>query len=404
MPYFTEQGKTHSECLEKIRARYGSGAKVLLERTVRKGGFLGIGAYEEVEMTGTYGYAPAPDLETAKRQVLAAAGKAVPDAALQTVLKEIRSLNEKLDTKISEAPRVQELREHPSLQKLEEDLRINDFSPACIRGILERARKEFPLDDLDNYEDVQKRAVLWIAEQIALYQEPDIRKKPRIIVLVGPTGVGKTTTIAKLAAMYGELSGGQWRHSVRMITLDNYRIGGKHQIEKYGEIMEIPVSTVENYESLRKALALYREKVDFVLVDTIGKSPRNYGELGEMKAILDACPAKTEFQLCIAASTKSSDIKEILRQFEPFKYRAVIVTKLDETTGVGNVISALAEGGKPISFITTGQTVPPDIERASIASLLCNLEGFTVDRQILGNRFGAYLDSLDHLKLKDTGA
>ncbi|MDR2210286.1 MAG: flagellar biosynthesis protein FlhF [Spirochaetaceae bacterium] len=404
MPYFTEQGKTHSECLEKIRARYGSGAKVLLERTLRKGGFFGIGSYEEVEMTGTYGYAPAPDLETAKRQVLAAAGKAAPDAALQSVLKELRSLHEKLDHRVNETPPVQGIREHPSLQRLEEDLQANDFSPAFIRGMVERARREFPLDSLDNYEDVQKRALLWIAERITLYQEPDVKKKPRIILLVGPTGVGKTTTIAKLGALYGNRTGGQWQHSVRMITLDNYRIGGKHQIEKYGEIMEIPVSAVENYETLRKTLALYREKIDFVLVDTIGKSPRNYGELGDMKAILDACPAKAEPHLCIAASTKSSDIKEILRQFEPFKYRAVIITKLDETTGTGNVISALAEEGKSISFITTGQTVPPDIERASVLSLLRNLEGFTVDTDVLAERFGAYLNSLDHLKLKDTGA
>jgi flagellar biosynthesis protein FlhF len=231
--------------------------------------------------------------------------------------------------------------------------------------------------------------VLWLGEKIAIYQEPEPKKKPRVIVLVGPTGVGKTTTIAKIANLYGERSEDAWKHAVRFITLDAYRIGGTQQIEKFSEIMEFPVRTVENYDQLRQALALYRQEVDYVLVDTIGESPRSYEELGKMKAVLDACPSRTEVYLCVAASTKVSDIKEILTQFEPFKYKAVIITKLDETHRVGNVISALSEEGKSISFVTTGQGVPWDIERASIIHLLINLEGFVVDRNALTDHFRA---------------
>ncbi|MDR1929354.1 MAG: flagellar biosynthesis protein FlhF, partial [Treponema sp.] len=253
---------------------------------------------------------------------------------------------------------------------------------------------EFSLDELGDYEKVQARAAEWIGECITLYQEPEIpdaktpgRKRPRIIVLVGPTGVGKTTTIAKMAALYGERSGGCWQKSVRLVTLDNYRIGGKYQIEKYGEIMEIPVSAVENYESLRSVLALYRKEVDFILVDTIGKSPRNFGELGEMRAILEACGAKAEIHLCISASTKAGDIEEIFKHFEPFNYGAVIITKLDETSRVGNVISALSESAKPVSFITDGQTVPSDIAKADVIRFLMYLEGFVINRDALTRRF-----------------
>jgi flagellar biosynthesis protein FlhF len=385
--------------MEKIKARYGNGAKVLHERYIRTGGFLGIGSHEEVEMIGTYGYTTPPpaDLETAKRQVLAAAGKSIPEATLQTVLKEInnlggvvRVLSEKVDASISSP--VQEKREHEGLSKLEEDLLLNEFSPSFIKLILDRARREFSLEELDDYDAVQKQVILWLGEKISIYQEPEQKKKPRVIILVGPTGVGKTTTIAKIAALYGERSEDVWQHSVRLVTLDNYRIGGKQQIEKYGEIMEIPVSTVENYEGLRKLLALYRQEVDYVLVDTIGESPRNYGELGKMKAVLDACPSRAEVYLCLAASTKVSDIKEILKQFEPFKYKAVIITKLDETNRVGNIISALAEERKSISFITNGQTVPWDIERALVIRLLANLEGFVVDRNALADHFKAKED------------
>jgi flagellar biosynthesis protein FlhF len=145
--------------------------------------------------------------------------------------------------------------------------------------------------------------------------------------------------------------------------------------------------SVENYEGLRAAIALYRQDVDYILVDTIGKSPHSYGELGEMRAILDACGPRTEEHLCVAASTKSSDIKETLEQFAPFKYRSVILTKLDETNRIGNVVSALWEERKSVSFITTGQGVPSDIERASVMRFLLNLEGFSIDRERLSKRF-----------------
>jgi flagellar biosynthesis protein FlhF len=347
-------------------------------------------------MTGTYGYtasAPAADLETVKRQVLAAAGKTVPETTMQAVLKELRALNEKVDAKI--VPRNGEQTEHPALVRLEEDLVQNDFSPTFIKTILDRARREFPLEELDNYEEVQKRVVSWIGERILVYRESEVRsgavkKRPRIIVLVGPCGTGKTTTIAKLASFYGDRTEGIWKKQVRLITLDGYRIGGKEQIEKYGEIMEIPVSTVDSCDLLRRTLSHYHEGVDFVLIDTFGKSPRNLEELGKLKAMLDACPSsRTEVHLCIPAAVKASDIREILKQFEPFKYRAVIITKLDETGRIGNILSVLAEENKSISFVTTGQTVPSDIEPALVVRLLMNLDGFTVDRNALADYFSS---------------
>jgi flagellar biosynthesis protein FlhF len=337
------------------------------------------------------------DLETEKQKILAAAAKTAetagkPDPTLQVLLKEVRGLAEKFDAKIIEPA---EKADHPTLKRLEEDFALNDFSPAYTRKMLERVRNEFPLNDLDDYEAIQQRVVEWIGESITICQEPEAvlpdethrRKKPRIIALIGPTGVGKTTTIAKLTFFYGERFAGVWKKSVRLVTLDNYRIGGKQQIEKYGELMEIPVSSVENYAGLHSVIDLYKKEVDFILVDTIGKSPRNYGELGEMKSILEACGSKVETHLCLSASTKTSDIAEILKQFEPFKYKSVIITKLDETSRVGNVISVLAELGKSVSFITNGQEVPSDIERAQVIRFLINLEGFFINRDALSRHF-----------------
>jgi flagellar biosynthesis protein FlhF len=107
-----------------------------------------------------------------------------------------------------------------------------------------------------------------------------------------------------------------------------------------------------------------------------------------MKKMLEVCGAGAEVYLTFAAATKTSSIIEIMRQFEPFNYRAVIVTKLDETKQLGNVLSALAEQGKPLAYITDGQsTTPHYIHKANIIQLLMNLEGFTLDRERLEAHF-----------------
>ncbi|MDR2768804.1 MAG: flagellar biosynthesis protein FlhF [Treponema sp.] len=394
--FFTEQAPTREECEQRIYAKYGTNVFLGPFKTVWRGGFFGIGGHEEWEVTGKVTGPQAPreskplDFEAERQKILAARGKAdlaeaKRDAAMDAVLKEIRSLSEKVEKAKLDARPVPaaETAEHAVLKQLEEDLTVNDFTPSYIKGMLDRLRREMSLEELDDYEGVKRRVTQWIGESISIYDlDAANRKRPRVIVLLGPAGVGKTTTIAKLGAYYGERSDGEWQKEVRLVTLDVYRIGGKQQIDKFGEIMEIPVSTVEGCDDLKQVLDLYRRDVDFILIDTIGKSPRNYSGLGDMRSVLDACPARAEFFLCVSASTKTGDIIEIFRQFEPFKYKAVIVTKLDETGRVGNVISALAEAGKSAVFITDGQTVPSDLEKASVIRFLVNLEGFVVDEAL----------------------
>jgi flagellar biosynthesis protein FlhF len=198
--------------------------------------------------------------------------------------------------------------------------------------------------------------------------------------------VGKTTTIAKLAAIYGLGDGRTAARSVRIITIDNYRIAAKQQIETYAEIMRIPVSLVESAADLQKCLALYQD-TELVLVDTIGRSPRDLGKLAEMKEILAACGSQAVVYLALAATTKGSDTEEILRQYAPFGYRGVILTKLDETMRIGNVLSCLARGRVPIAWICDGQGVPQDLEEASVVRLLMNMEGFRIERDALEVRF-----------------
>ncbi|MDR0562948.1 MAG: flagellar biosynthesis protein FlhF [Spirochaetaceae bacterium] len=410
MEVFVEQALTYTECLNKIRMKYGDRITIMHYKNIRMGGFLGLFAKDGVEITffapnavlkpGAFQGGPFPQVQNSpgqtdhsrktslnfeeeKKKILDANSSKGESIALQQVLKEVKELKQQISATASAG----QTEKHSTISRIEEILDINDFSPIFSQTILDRIKKEFSLDGLNDYTAVQDTVLEWIGESITVYKEEKFQRLPRIMVLVGPTGVGKTTTIAKLAAIYGLGNFGRRPISVRMITIDAFRIGARDQIEAYGNIMALPVSYVEDYDDLKKTIAQYSEGTDLFLIDTIGKSPRDSRDLGEMKQLLDACGSQAELYLAVAATTKLSDLKEIIRQFEPFNYRSVIVTKLDETIRVGNVISALSDLGKSVSYITYGQKVPSNIQKATIVRFLINLEGFQVNRAKIEARF-----------------
>jgi flagellar biosynthesis protein FlhF len=398
MEYFVEQAPTHREALDRVRTKYGESARVLSHKTVRLGGFLGFFAREGVEVTGYYSYEPVKrkplDIEEEKKKILNAVKS---EKTIDLVLKEIQSIKEQItNDQNRNGQHVRQDSVHPTLKQVEALLVKNDFTPQYTEQMLARMRSELSVQDLEDPAKALDHMVEWIGETIRIHDpvpevspEQTVRPNsaPVVFILVGPTGVGKTTTIAKLSAMYG-ITGAQKRSSqVRILTIDNYRIGAKQQIEIYGEIMGIPVAFVESPQDLKKYLDLYTD-VDLIFVDTIGKSPKDFSKLGEMRELLQQCGSGSSVHLALSATTKSGDVYEILRQFEPFNYESVILTKLDETTRIGNIISILSEKQKPISFVTDGQGVPQDISRASVMKLLMNLDGFRINRDRLEARFG----------------
>ena len=386
--YFTESADTFQEAMERIKVKYGASAQVLGHRTVTYGGFLGFFQKEGIEINGCIKHdSGAADrdkakLEEEKRKILAlATQKAVneekKDDQLKAVLDEVKSLQEKLDQLPGRMPvpeAAPRQAEHPTLLLVQDVLEDNEFSPAFIRMILDRVRREATIESLGDVDAVLAQVHRWVGEGVQLFQEKRAAK-PRIFILVGPTGVGKTTTIAKLAAVYGLGFGGQERQKLSLITIDNYRIGAKMQIESYGEIMGIPVTCIESYQALRQRIELDSDK-DMVLIDTIGKSPKDFVKLAEMRQLLEGTGRPTEVHLAVSATTKTKDLREIFQQFEPFGYQSVVITKLDETSVVGNLISLLWEKQKPVSFLTDGQAVPQDIHRATTEKLMKPLLGF----------------------------
>jgi flagellar biosynthesis protein FlhF len=386
LSYFTIEAPTPREALERMHRQYGAEAKILTHKTVRRGGLAGLFTREAVEITGYVPQAQSPlrakkeDLEEVKKKILADARR---EQGLAMILKEIQALKQDL-----RPPRPEGGSAPAGLSRLEDLLRGNEFTPGFIAELSARIRREFSLEDLDNFPLLSATVLEWIGGRLQIHPplEP-AHKGARVFVLVGPTGVGKTTTIAKLAAIYSVGVKGAPAPRVKIVTIDNYRIGALKQIETYAEIMRVPVACVESAAEFKKYLALSGES-DFILVDTIGRSPRDLSKLGEMREVLDAAGSSSEIHLAVSATTKASDVEEILKTFEPFRYRAVILTKLDETLRIGNILSVLAAQGKPVSYIADGQSVPQDIERASVLRLLMNLEGFHCPRERLEKKFG----------------
>ena len=370
MNYFTEQGLTFQEAISKAKNKYGNDIKIMSHKSILLGGFLGMFRKEGVQIEGYISQDPyrkkTVKLEEEKEKLLQAAG-ARGGSTLNELMKAVNDIKTKLD----EGPLSSD-EPHPTITKIEKLLEKNDFSASYIRDIIEKIKKNVSLEELDNFNLVLRKVRGFIKETIQIYPDSPPLTTPRIFILVGPTGVGKTTTIAKLAAI-NSLGINTKPLSVRIITIDTFRIGAKKQIETYGEIMSVPVVSAENYDQLRKYIALYSENVDLILVDTIGKSPKDYKNLAEMKEMLDACGTTAEAHLAVSSTTKVSDINEIMQQFESFKYNSVIITKLDETRCSGNLISALSDKHKPVSFITTGQKVPHDIKYATEEILMDNL-------------------------------
>lgn len=183
--------------------------------------------------------------------------------------------------------------------------------------------------------------------------------KTRVVALIGPTGVGKTTTLAKLAA-YSAI---QDRAGVAFITLDTYRIAAVEQLKTYAKIMELPVHPALNIEDMRQAIQFHQDK-SLILIDTAGQSPHDETRMENLKALLTAQP-DIEIHLVLSATTKPADLNEAVSKFKPLNPKYLLFTKMDETSSFGPLFTQIVKTQKPVSYVTTGQNVPEDFEFAS---------------------------------------
>ena len=232
------------------------------------------------------------------------------------------------------------------------------------RRLVSRLKREFPQSDWNDATHVT--SILSSLVERDLHCSGAIRTVPhrrKVVALVGPTGVGKTTTIAKLAANFKLRAGLR----VGLVTVDTYRIAAVDQLRTYAEIIDIPMKVVTGPRDMPRVLNEMAD-LDLVLVDTAGRSPADELQLQELKNLLVEGPVdEVHLVLSLAASTRS--LINTARQFAAVRTNSMILTKLDESPGLGQLLAALPELPFPISYLTTGQNVPDDIEPAVAARL-----------------------------------
>lgn len=231
----------------------------------------------------------------------------------------------------------------------------------------------FAKDNL-NTEDIQDPDKLCIFLQntisdILEVQAPDFTRvdHQQRIALVGPTGVGKTTTLAKIAAGY--LSG--YSNSIALITIDTYRIAAVEQLKVYGEIMHLPVDVVLTPAQLEQAIERHQDK-DLILIDTAGRSPRDTLSIDELASFLRPDLAITK-HLVLSATNREDELAEAIARFSRLGVDFTVFTKIDECINLGVILNTQIHNSAPISYITNGQRVPEDLfaaDKKRIAELI----------------------------------
>lgn len=194
----------------------------------------------------------------------------------------------------------------------------------------------------------------------------------RIITFVGPTGVGKTTTLVKIATRYQVFH----QKSIAFIALYSHRFGALEELNYYAEMIGAPIEVVMTPGELQKAVQKHADK-DYIFIDTGGRPSKNTGQILELKSFIDAVEEDQDVLLVLSATTKNRDIIRIAKDFSRVGIHKLVFTKLDETDTLGAMLNVICETGAPVSYVTKGQNIPDDIEAIN-PKLLANiiLDGF----------------------------
>jgi flagellar biosynthesis protein FlhF len=394
----TFAASTMAEALVQVKNELGGDAVILHTRTFHRRRWLGLRKVEVVEITAGHGMPrrqPRPRaaaasaaaanamratnptltaLATSRRQIAstpvipprstAEASRqfletpAANTAAVLNLSNEMASLKAMVhdlvkQTRQSQAPNVPE-----DLLDFYVQMVQSQVAAELASEVLKNLRNSLRPDQLKQPSVVQEKLAEQLEKMLPV-SGPIVRKKavgPHVVALIGPTGVGKTTTIAKLAANLKLRE----KRSVGLITIDTYRIAAVDQLKKYADIIGSPLQVVSSPEELRAAIDSMSE-CEFVLIDTAGRSPSDTLKLQELKNFLSVAEPD-EVHLVLSSTGSQECIESAVDRFMHVRVDKIIFTKLDEAVHVGVVLNVARKVGKALSYVTTGQDVPDDIE------------------------------------------
>ena len=362
-----------NEALTRIRYELGKDAVIISQRKIKKPGIKGIFSKRQLEVTAAVENSSIDRNSKVKSTSIHASNNSYSrkgTSADYNMDKSINDLKNLMNKEIENKRNKQAMVDNNEQKKSEiesEVKEMKDMLKAVMKNTTKDSKDEL-LEFLSN-SDIDMQFYDEFNEK--LKGDFDVSKLRDImsrdikssnddlngnVVLVGPTGVGKTTTIAKLA---GNLSLVK-KKKVGLITVDTYRIGAVEQLKTYAEIMNIPFEVVRTIKEIEAAIKKMKD-CDVVLIDTTGRSSKNKMQISELRAFVDKANA-TSINIVISATTKNKDIKTILEGYRILNYDKVIITKLDETSVYGSIYNISRIANKPIRYVTTGQNVPDDIK------------------------------------------
>ncbi|MED4532498.1 flagellar biosynthesis protein FlhF [Metabacillus fastidiosus] len=359
---------TMQDAMKRIRSELGNEAVILNSKVIHTGGFLGLFMKKKIEVIAALDPdVPAPSSkkkEPSKVQVEKKQKEqpVKPKEIDQNVAKELQELKGMVQS-ISSA---EQSKFYPEgLQKINELFIQKDISQSLRGEILSSLLVNYYEAVHNRSEEVLlQKAKDLLLEKISPLEFGGITYEKKYINVVGPTGVGKTTTLAKLAAECML----QKEKTVAFITTDTFRIAAIDQLKTYAKILDAPIEvcyTVEDFRAAKANLAAY----DYIFIDTAGRNFLNSEYVNDLKEIVDF-NHEIETYLILAATAKLPDMLKIFEQFSIININKLIITKLDETSSLGSLLSLMLDTKKGIAYTTHGQNVPDDIKAASKDQLL----------------------------------
>jgi flagellar biosynthesis protein FlhF len=281
---------------------------------------------------------------------------------LQKEIKEITNHMKLLQATVWDlnAPLRDDLNIPPEFSEIYAISKNSGMNKAHLDEIMRLSLKHMPLKMRKNPLTIKRYFNTLLKKMIPVRREKELSfRDKKIMMFVGPTGVGKTTTIAKLAARYAFKK--EKKYKVGIITLDTYRIGAVEQLMTYARMMKLPIEAVVDQDDFSEAL--YRLKNDdIIFIDTVGSSQHDKEKVDRLKQFINVDTfASIDVNLVLSANTKHEDLQDIYENFSILDIDTLIFTKLDETKKLGNIFSLIYNVKKPISYLSTGQEVPDDL-------------------------------------------
>jgi flagellar biosynthesis protein FlhF len=298
-----------------------------------------------------------PTVETATKSKPAVKIEWSQEPTLVEMRREMESLRGMMENGLTGLAWGEQARRHPQRTRLLRELVNMGLSPSLCRELASEQSE-------GDYDYMWRKSLGRLAQRLPVSDE-DILDEGGVIALLGPTGVGKTTTIAKLAARYALRHGSQ---SVALVTTDSYRIGAHEQLRIYGRILNVPVRIANDGHELRETLASLQDK-RLVLIDTAGMSQRDVRLSEQIAVIHDGSPQVRSF-LVLSATTQYTALDEAVKVFAAAEPEGCFITKTDEASSLGPVLSVVARHQLPVAYVADGQRVPEDLRLARAHNLV----------------------------------